>query len=134
NLQEVAFVLNEYRSRAKKKLSVEQENLINDLGVDGYQGWSQMYDTIVSKMTIDLEENGEVNTYSVGQAANQLNDPDRNVRKTVFNKLEKAWEEQADLFAQTLNHLAGFRLETYKHRNWNELLQEPLELNRMKQE
>src|SRR5699024_8943809 len=59
---------------------------------------------------------------------------DRKVRETVFTALEKAWEEQSDLFGQTLNHLAGFRLETYKHRNWNEVLKEPLTINRMKQE
>src|SRR5690625_2397574 len=44
-LQEVSFVLNESREKAKERLSVDEEIIINDLEVDGYHGWSQMYDT-----------------------------------------------------------------------------------------
>lgn len=133
-INELAFVLNEYRNKAKEKLSLEQEVLINDLAVDGYHAWSDMYDTIVGEMTIDLEEDGKVTSYSVGQAANKLSSPDRAIRKQAFDKMEEAWEKQSDLFAQTLNHLAGFRLQVYKHRGWEEILKEPLEINRMKQE
>lgn len=75
-----------------------------------------------------------MNTYSIGQASNKLSSADRNVRKAVFEKLQTAWNEQAPLFAQTLNHLAGFRLQTYKHRKWDHVLKEPLFINRMKQE
>ncbi|WP_042223986.1 M3 family oligoendopeptidase [Oceanobacillus manasiensis] len=133
-LQELSFVLNEYREQAKELLSVEQEVLINDLAVDGYHGWSQMYDTIVGKMTVEIEEDNEVKSLSVGQASNKLGDPNREVRKDVFKKLGEAWKEQSDLFGQTLNHLGGFRLQTYKHRNWDSVLKEPLAINRMKQE
>src|SRR5699024_7002675 len=59
---------------------------------------------------------------------------DRSVRKHVHEQLEKTWDNHAELFGQTLNHLAGFRLQTYKHRNWDHVLKEPLEINRMKQE
>ncbi|MFD1172116.1 M3 family oligoendopeptidase [Oceanobacillus picturae] len=133
-LTELSFVLNEYREQAKELLTVEQEVLINDLGVDGYHGWSQMYDTIVGKMTVEVEEDNKVKSLSVGQASNKLGHPDRKVRKAVFDKLGEAWKEQSALFGQTLNHLAGFRLQTYKHRNWNSVLKEPLAINRMKQE
>lgn len=130
----LSFVLNEYREQAKELLNVEQEVLINDLGVDGYHGWSQMYDTIVGKMTVEVEEDNKVKSLSVGQASNKLGHPDRKVRKAVFDKLGEAWKEQSALFGQTLNHLAGFRLQTYKHRNWKSVLKEPLAINRMKQE
>ncbi|WP_404459081.1 M3 family oligoendopeptidase [Oceanobacillus kapialis] len=133
-LKELAFVLNEYREKAKELLSVDQEVLINDLAVDGYHGWSQMYDTIVGKMKVEVEEEDGVKSLSVGQASNKLGDPNRDVRKTVFHKLGDAWKEQSALFGQTLNHLAGFRLQTYKHRNWDHVLKEPLQINRMKQE
>src|SRR5699024_11059182 len=133
-LSEVSYVLNEYRTHAKEKLPVEQEVLINDLAIDGYQGWSQMYDTIVGQMEVEIEEDGDVRSYSVGQAANKLSNPDRKVRKHVFEELDKAWSQQSELFGQTLNHLAGFRLQTYKHRGWDNVLKEPLSINRMKQE
>src|SRR5699024_196534 len=81
-----------------------------------------------------IEEDGKVHSYSVGQAANKLNHPNREVRKHVYEQLQKAWSEHADFFGQTLNHLAGFRLQTYKHRGWMSVLKEPLAINRMKQE
>ncbi|GAB3064294.1 M3 family oligoendopeptidase [Virgibacillus ainsalahensis] len=133
-LKEIAFVLNENREKAKGLLPVEEEVLLNDLAVDGYHAWNQMYGTIVGNMTVELEEDGEINSYSVGQASNKLSHPDRSVRKYVFEQLDKAWNGKADLFGKTLNHLAGFRLQIYKHRNWESVLKEPLAINRMKRE
>ncbi|WP_188454600.1 M3 family oligoendopeptidase [Virgibacillus oceani] len=134
NLKDVSYVLNENREKAKERLSADQEVLMNDLAIDGYHAWSQMYDTIVGNMSVNIEENGDVKSYSVGQASNKLTSPDRSVRKHVFEQLGKAWSDNANLFGQTLNHLAGFRLQTYKHRNWDQVLQEPLAINRMKKE
>src|SRR5690625_1425721 len=133
-LEEVSFVLNESREKGKERLSVSEEVLINDLEVDGYHAWSQMYDTIVGKMQVEIEEDGKVNSYSVGQASNKIVNPDRGVRKHVFTQLSKAWKENADLFGQTLNHLAGFRLQKYRHRDWEDILKEPLAMNRMKKD
>jgi len=133
-LEDISFVLNENREASKQKLSVEEEILINDLAVDGYQAWNQMYGTIVGNMSVEIQENGKVKVYSVGQASNKLSDPDRTVRKHVYERLSNAWKANTDLFSQTLNHLAGFRLQTYKHREWENILKEPLQINRMKQE
>src|SRR5699024_3601093 len=133
-VNELAFILNEKRKKATDLLSEKEEILIDDLAVDGYHAWNQMYGTIVGKIKVDNEEDGKVRSYSIGQAVNKLNHPDRKVRKHVFEQLQKAWSDHADLFGQTLNHLAGFRLQTYKHRGWNCVLKEPLAINRMKQE
>ncbi len=127
---EVSFVLNERRQQAMDKLDYGKESLINDLAVDGYHGWGQMYDAIVGKMTISID--GE--ELSVGQAANKLSSSDRSVRKETFEKLQAAWSEEEDLFSETLNHLAGFRLQMYSQRGWDMLLKEPLELNRMSEQ
>ena len=129
--QEISYVLNERRNRAKEKLSTEEESLINSLGIDGYHAWGQMYDTIVGKLKIPFEENGEIKELSAGQAHNKFSSSDRNVRKNVFEHWEKAWGEQADYIGASLNHLAGFRLNVYKQRNWEEVLKEPLDINRM---
>lgn len=130
-ISELAFVLQEKRDRAKDKLSEKEEMLINDLSVDGYNGWGQMYNTIVAGMSVDIEEDGDVHSYSVGQASNKLSSPYRAVRKHVSEQVGKAWKEKEDLFGQTLNHLAGFRLQKYKHREWDDVLKEPLDINRM---
>ncbi|MGD6957675.1 M3 family oligoendopeptidase [Rossellomorea aquimaris] len=129
-LSEITFVLNEWRQKAKDKLSSTEESLIQALAVDGYHGWGQMYDTIVGAM--EIEHDGK--KLSVGQANNLLSSPDERTRKEVFEKLEKTWEQNEELFARTLNHLGGFRLNVYKKRGWDELMKEPLEYNRMKQE
>ena len=126
-LNPTSFILNELRDEAREKLPEEQEQLITDLEIDGYHGWGEMYDTIVGSMSVDWE--GE--QLSIGQLENKLNHSDRAVRKLAFEKLEQIWNEKADLFTDTLNHLAGFRLQTYKHRNWEEVLKEPLTYNRM---
>ncbi|MFE4705992.1 M3 family oligoendopeptidase [Peribacillus simplex] len=129
-LNELKFVLNERREKAKEKLSVKEESLITQLAMDGFEGWSQMYDTIVGSMTILYK--GE--KLSVGQAANKFSDPDERNRKELFTAWEQAWEEKSDLFARTLNHLAGFRLSVNEKRGWDDILKEPLEIGRMKKE
>lgn len=130
SLRGVSFVLTERKERAQEKLSKAEEALINSLGVDGYHGWGQLYDLIVGSIKIPFE--GQ--SLSVGQAFNKFSNPDREVRKGIFEKWEEAWAESSDLLAKTLNHLSGFRLSVYEQRGWEEVLKEPLHLNRMKKE
>jgi oligoendopeptidase F len=133
-LKELSFVLTESRNKAKEKLSKEEEAVISTLEVDGYHSWGQLYDLIVSKIKVPFNENEEEKQLSVGQAFNKFSSPDRKVRATVFKSWEKAWGEQADFLAKTLNHLSGFRLSVYKKRGWEDVLKEPLIINRMKKE
>ncbi|MBY0123872.1 M3 family oligoendopeptidase [Bacillus sp. S/N-304-OC-R1] len=133
-LCELSFVLTERREAAAEKLSKEEESLINALGVDGYHSWSQFYDLIVGKIKIPFQEDGEEKLLSVGQAANKFSNPDREVRKAIFNKWEEAWQDQSEYLSRVLNHLAGFRLNVYKQRGWDDVLKEPLAINRMSKE
>ncbi len=132
--KELTYSLTERRERAKDKLSKDEEAIISALGVDGYHSWGQLYDLIVGKIKITVTEDGEEKQLSVGQAANKFSNPDRNVRQSVFKNWEHAWSEQSDYLAKTLNHLSGFRLNVYKKRGWDEVLKEPLAINRMKSE
>ncbi|MGZ7441024.1 M3 family oligoendopeptidase [Paenibacillus sp. TH7-28] len=128
----ISFVLSEKRSEAREKLPPELESLASDLAIDGYHGWGQHYDTIVAKVNVPFQEQGgEVKMLSVGQAANKLDDPDRSVRERVFASWEEAWGNSADYCADTLNRLAGFRLKLYEKRGWDDILKEPLAINRM---
>ncbi|MFF2447640.1 M3 family oligoendopeptidase [Neobacillus sp. NPDC058068] len=133
-LKELAFVLTESREKAKEKLSKEEEALISALEVDGYHSWGQLYDLIVSKIKVSFNENGEEKQLSVGQASNKFSSSDRDVRSAVFKNWEKAWGEQKDFLAKTLNHLSGFRLNVYKKRGWEDVLKEALSINRMEKE
>ena len=130
-LKELSFNLNERRNVAKTKMAPDLEALATDLGVDGYHAWSHLYYTIVGDMSIEVERDGKAETLSMGQAANLLSNPDPDLRREVFHKFEAAWAEKAELFASTLNHLAGFRINLYQHRGWDDVLAEPLQINRM---
>ena len=96
SLKELSFILNERRRNAGEKLPKEQEALINALGIDGYHGWGEMYDTIVSQVKIPFEESGKTVQLSVGQADNKFA-VDQKVRRQVFKEWEKAWDKQSDL-------------------------------------
>jgi len=128
------FILNESRNLAKERMSPELESLALALGVDGYHGWGEFYDTIVSKIQIPYEENGETKLLSAGQAFNKMHDPNREVRQSMFEKWEAAWGAAADYCADTLNHLSGFRLKLYENRGWDDVLKEPLAIGRMSRE
>lgn len=133
-MKPIAFPLNERRRRAQEKLSPEQEVLANDLAVDGYHAWQDLYNAVVGRISIPVERDGETVHLSVGQAANMMVNPDRNVRAAVFAKWQEAWSNEAELCAQALNHLAGFRLNLYRHRGWDSVIREPLDIGRMREE
>lgn len=129
--QGVAFNLEEARRDGKKLLSEAEENIINHLSVDGFNAWSSHYDTIVG--SIDIDYAGE--TLSAGQAFNKMmGDPDSKVRKELFELWEKTWADKAPIFADTLNHLDGFRITNNQLHGVEDHLEKPLQYNRMKKE
>jgi oligoendopeptidase F len=130
-LKPIAFNLRERRTNAKRKMDPAREMLATDLGVDGYHAWWELYDTVVGKTVIPVEIEGKVEELSVGQASNKFSEPDRELRARLFGQWEKVWADNAEYCAGALNHLAGFRLNIYKHRGWENPLQEPLTINRM---
>lgn len=132
-LKEVSFALNEIRDEGKRLLSEEEEKLIAELNKDGLTAWSQLYDTVVSIMTIPYtDKGGKTTKLSVGQAMNRMYaDPDPEVRKALFENWEAAWEKYAPIFSDTLNHLDGYRITLQKAHQREDHLDEPLEYNRM---
>ncbi|MFC0301226.1 M3 family oligoendopeptidase [Virgibacillus soli] len=135
-LKEVSFVLNETREDGKRLLSEEEEKLIAELNKDGLSAWSRLYDTTVSIMTIPfIDKEGKKTELSVGQAMNRMYaDPDPEVRKQIFENWEAAWEKYAPIFADTINHLDGYRITLQKAHQRKDHLEEPLEYNRMSKE
>ena len=129
----IAFRLSEIRRDGKELLSEAEETIINTLSLDGLNAWSQHYDTIVASIAIPFtRSDGTTITLSAGQAFNKMmGDPDPEVRAQLFAEWEKAWGEKEDLFADTLNHLDGFRLSNYKLHGVDDYLKEPLEYNRL---
>lgn len=131
HFSQIAFRLTEMRRDGQELLDEQSENIINTLALDGQSAWSQHYDTIVASIQIPF--NGEM--LSAGQAFNtMMSSQDKAVRQELFEKWEKAWSEKADIFADTLNHLDGFRLNNYKLHGIDDFLKQPLEYNRLDKE
>jgi len=127
----VTFPLQEMRERALEQLPAAEETLANDLSVDGYHGWSELYRIISGRVTVPVEEAGRTEKLSAGQAYNKFSHPDPAFRARLFANWEEAWGEQAELCAAALNHLGGFRLAMYRRRGWDSVLKAPLDDNRM---
>lgn len=133
-LKNYKFILNEWRENAEMHLSEEQESLVNALMVDGYYAWEQFYNSIISSITVTVNIDGEIKELSVSQAINLRSHPDVEVRKKSHHALENIWKEKEELFARILNHIAGFRLQVNKQRGIENVLEEPLINNRLKEE
>lgn len=133
SFKDIVFPLEEIRQRATDKMDASQEKLANDLSIDGYHGWSDLYDVITGRMLIPWSRGGEETELSVGQFVNLFADSDPQVRTKAGEAWESAWAEEEELCASALNHLGGFRLNLYKHRGWDSFYREPLELNRMEE-
>ncbi|TQR36032.1 M3 family oligoendopeptidase [Lysinibacillus sphaericus] len=128
------FILNEWRKDGKTTLSDGEQNLVSDLMVDGYHAWGQFYSSFINNFTIKVQINGEQKNVSVGQAINLRSHPNEDVRKESHYALEDTWKENEELFAKILNHIAGFRLQVYKKCGLDNVIQESLIKNRMKEE
>ena len=130
-LSELAWNLNERRLRAKDMLPADQEALVNALSVNGYHGWNVLYNHITSSMQIEVDLDGKQETISPGQLQNRLSDPDPRVRAYYMDLWDKAWDSVSETIAVGLNQMAGYRLNLYKARGWDDFLFEPLRYNRM---
>ena len=126
NFPEISFHLKEKRKNSQDKLPFEKESFINDLAVDGYHGWSELWAARIGEMSFPFQKK----MLSFGQIENKLADTKRAIRKESFESIQKEFKDSQILFSQILNHLGGFRLEVYKKRGWD-LLKEPLDENRM---
>lgn len=130
-----AFPLNEQRDQGKELLSKEEETIINSLSNDGFKGWGNLYNSLVATIQVPIEEEGEINYYSAGQAANKMSAEENIERKhAILESWEETWADKAPLFADTLNHLAGFRLTNYKAHGTEDFMKRPLEYNRLQKE
>lgn len=130
-LKTLRFVLEECRRNAALRLPKDQEQLLNELAVDGSQAWSRLYDRISGELKIEVMERGEVVKKSPGQI--QFDMPERSVRQNNFYAFNKAWSSLADTCADSLNHLSGARLTKYARLGVDHLAA-PLRLNRMTRE
>ena len=134
NLEPTSFYWNELRRVARLKMEPKLEKLATELAVNGYHAWNLLYTKMAGDLRAEFVEDEGTKPLSMGQIANKLSSPDREIRRMAFEGLEEAWRSTEALAAMELNSLAGFRLSLYKARGWESPLFEPFLLARVKQE
>ena len=129
------FPLKEIRKNEADLLSTEEETIINSLSLDGLHGWGNMYNQLVASIQIPVTEDGETKYYSAGQFENKMGSEENPEKREELLKIwEEEWNKKADLFATTLNHLSGFRLNNYELHDYKDYMKVPLDYNRMEEE
>lgn len=130
-LAAIAFALRQTRDHARRKMQLDKEILATSLAKDGYHAWQRLYDKLAGWLRVEFEQNGSRQSLSMGQVSNKMESADPDVRRQAFEKIEATWTSVEDLAAMALNNQAGFRLTLYGHRGWEDVLYEPLHINRL---
>lgn len=106
-LFELAHGIRHARRLQDQALSLESEQLIEGLGVDGLQAWGDLYDGLGSRLRprVDGEAMG------LAQADNLLAHPDRARRASAWHAIQAAWAGEQETVAAILNAINGWRNE-----------------------
>lgn len=126
----VSYAVGRLRHATSARMDLPRESLASRLAVDGYHGWSRLYDTLVAEIRVRFQSEGGTREVSPGQARNLMRSPSRDLRRSVFHGWRRAWDGSREPICAALNGLAGFRLSLYGARGWDSVLAETLEDNR----
>ena len=117
-LFELAYLIRHDRRLQDQALSLESEQLIEGLAVDGLQAWGDLYDSLVARLRPVVE--GE--PMGLAQADNLLSHPDRARRASAWHGIQAAWQAEQETVAAILNAINGWRNELATQRGKGRLL------------
>ncbi|WP_393936615.1 M3 family oligoendopeptidase [Aeromonas rivipollensis] len=106
-LFELAYLIRHDRRLQDQALSLESEQLIEGLAVDGLQAWGDLYDSLVARLRPVVA--GE--PMGLAQADNLLAHPDRARRASAWHGIQAAWAGEQETVAAILNAINGWRNE-----------------------
>ena len=117
-LFELAYAIRHDRQLQDQRLSLESEQLIEGLGVDGLHAWGHLYDSLVARLRplVDGEPMG------LAQADNLLSHPDRARRASAWHGIQQAWAGEQETVAAILNAINGWRNELASRRGQRQRL------------
>lgn len=118
------YALQRLRTLSKQRMSLAEEELAADLGVNGISAWSRLYFNTVSNLrfTYDHPEKGPT-TAPLSQLNSLLASPDRALRKAAILGSAKVLKENQQIFSAALNSISGTRLELNKRRGIEHFLE-----------
>ncbi|RXJ68424.1 oligoendopeptidase F, partial [Veronia nyctiphanis] len=117
-LERFRFLKTIEREKKDTLLSVEEEQLLSAMNVDGPNAWGSLYNKITGSMTVRLtRSDGTEETLGLSQAASILRKPDATRRELAWKAINDAMRTHQVSFAAILNALSGSRLTEYKKRS-----------------
>ncbi|WP_324005576.1 M3 family oligoendopeptidase [Aeromonas hydrophila] len=111
-LFELAYAIRHDRRQQEQWLSLESEQLIAGLSVDGLLGWGDLYDNLVGRLRPVVE--GQ--PMGLAQADNLLAHPQRARRAAAWHAIQAAWGAEQETVAAILNAINGWRNELTRQR------------------
>ncbi|MGN5261648.1 M3 family oligoendopeptidase [Aeromonas hydrophila] len=111
-LFELAYAIRHDRRQQDQWLSLESEQLIAGLSVDGLQGWGDLYGNLVGRLRPVVE--GQ--PMGLAQADNLLAHPQRARRAAAWHAIQAAWGAEQETVAAILNAINGWRNELTRQR------------------
>ena len=131
------FSVAQSRALSDTLLSENEETMITRFKTHGPVAWGDLYDELSSGMRCRIEIAGKAEEVGLAQAMGFLRDSHEGTRKSAWEAIQKAWQENERSCAFILNGLAGWRLEEMRIRSHSrklDFLDLPLHLARIKSE
>ncbi|MGF1704161.1 M3 family oligoendopeptidase [Photobacterium makurazakiensis] len=112
------FQLDRERLLKDQLLSVEEEQLLSAMNIDGRNAWGRLYDNLTGSLKVTLVlPDGSREIVGLSQAASLLYGPDSLRREPAWKAISEAMTIHQESFAAILNALAGGRLTEYEKRS-----------------
>jgi oligoendopeptidase F len=112
-----AFFLRESLKRAERQMSVDLEDLANDLSRAGGDAWSRLQEAISSTASAVWDE-AKSERKTVIALRSLAFDPDRSVREKAFKAELSAWKAVEIPMAASINGVKGWAITVDGRRGW----------------
>ncbi len=105
---EHSFILKETAEQASWLMSGPEESLAAELTLSGAGAWSKLQRTITSRVVVDLEVNGAVQSLPMPALINLRSHPDEQVRHRAYDAEVREWGRLQEPLAACMNGVKGF--------------------------
>lgn len=133
-LKEHQFYLKRIIEKSKYLLSDKEEEIISSMRNTGSNAWAKLKDNLISNLTVEIEECGEIKKYPLTIVLNMAYDKDPIVRKKSYEAEIKAYKKIEEGLAAALNGIKGEVITVCDFRGYESPLQMTLEESMMDEE
>lgn len=133
-LKEHQFYLKRIIEKSKYLLSDKEEEIISSMRNTGSNAWAKLKDNLISNLTVEIEECGEIKKYPLTIVLNMAYDKDAIVRKKSYEAEIKAYKKIEEGLAAALNGIKGEVITVCDFRGYESPLQMTLEESMMDEE